>query len=343
MEKQQFTWLVIRKMNKLIIPYFSDIFKNEKFIIFDEKRLLNLTGGFKGENLMNKTNKKKGIILVITGVFLYSLLSIGVKNIYAWGISDLSLVPLFSVFTVIITAIYNFFFIKKRSLLKLNKNQLFYVLLHGVIGVVLLNVLFFKSLIYLNAGLAIMILYLHSASVFLYKRYIKGLKFVKSKNLALVILIFGLFLAANTNLAIEKINYFGVLLAFLSSICYAFLHVNIEDNIPEIPSTILIMYSQLVAVIIFFVFYGPYTIFGFDFNIYNLLYIFTLTLITGLVPMLLVYRGVKVLGAYLTSILGTMELPFTAVLAFVFLGEKLSFFQILGMGLIIYGAYRIQK
>jgi len=288
-------------------------------------------------------NKKQGIVVVIFGVFLYSLLSIGVKNLYRWGISDLSLVPLFSIFTVIITVIYNYFFIKDKSVLVLNKNQLLFIVLHGIIGVVFLNVLYFKALIYLNAGLAIMILYLHSASIYIYKRFLKGFKFDKSKNIALIIIIIGLFFASNSKLAIDKISYFGVFLAFLSSICYAFLHINIEENIPEVPSTVLIMYSQLVAVIIFFIFYGQNTIFDFDITFQNMIYIFVLTLITGLIPMLLVYKGVKILGAYLTSILGTMELPFTAILAFVFLGEKLSIFQIAGMFMIIFGAYRIQK
>jgi drug/metabolite transporter (DMT)-like permease len=289
-------------------------------------------------------DKKKGILVVVLGVFLYSLLSIGVKNLYdEWGISDISLVPLFSIFSALITFIYNYFFIKNKSSLILNKNQIFYVFLHGLIGVVFLNVFYFKSLMYLNAGLAIMILYLHSASIFLYKRYIKGIRFHRSKNIALLAIFLGLLLASNSKLAIDTVNYYGVILAFVSSICYAFLHINIEENLEDVQSTVLIMYSQLVAVVVFFIFYGPSTIFNFDVSYSSISYIFILTLLTGLIPMLLVYKGVRILGAYLTSILGTIELPFTAILAFIFLDEKLSLFQMVGMMLIILGAYKIQK
>ncbi|HWR62650.1 MAG TPA: DMT family transporter, partial [Clostridia bacterium] len=64
-------------------------------------------------------------------------------------------------------------------------------------------------------------------------------------------------------------------------------------------------------------------------------YVVELAVISGILPVVFLYKGIRLVGAARASIVATAELPATLAISYLFLGETMSCPQLLGVLLII--------
>ena len=159
----------------------------------------------------------------------------------------------------------------------------------------------------------------------------------------MIIVIGGLFLASNPETAGKVYNTKGLLLGLGASLCYTFYNINLEENLYDIDTNVIIMYSQLISVILLMSVYNPVKVFDFNITITNILLLFIMTFTFSFLPMFFIMKGIDKLGAYKSAIVGTMELPITAILAFFALSETMTFMQVIGMVMVIIGAVKIKN
>ncbi len=288
---------------------------------------------------MKDTNK--GFIYMLIGVFLFSILSITVKIVYSMGISETTLTPLFSLFVFIITFVYNM--IKNRDKLKIEKRKIKFIILQGLIGVALVNTFLNRSLLYIDASIAIMLLYINCIFIFLYKKIFRNNKFNITSIISMIIVIGGLILASNPQTAGKVYNTKGLIFGLCASLCYTFYNLNIEENLNDIDTNVVIMYSQLISFIFLISIYNPIKVFDFNLTISNISLLFIMAFSFSFLPMFFIMKGINNLGAYKSSVIGTMELPVTAIIAFIALGETMTILQIIGMVMVVLGAIKIKN
>jgi drug/metabolite transporter (DMT)-like permease len=65
------------------------------------------------------------------------------------------------------------------------------------------------------------------------------------------------------------------------------------------------------------------------------LYICELAVVSGILPIIFIYKGIKLVGADKASIVATSELPLTILMSFLVLGERMNIVQLSGIALII--------
>ena len=68
-----------------------------------------------------------------------------------------------------------------------------------------------------------------------------------------------------------------------------------------------------------------------------------LALTSGIIPTILMYKGIKYIGADKASIVASSELPMTIILAYFFLSEKMSIIQLLGVAAIVGSVVLLEK
>ena len=282
-----------------------------------------------------------GYIYLIAAVTLLSLLSMVVKYIYMLGVPETSLSPLFVCIAASGTGSY--VLLRKRDKLNLKWNRMKYLIIQGVFGMAMLTAGFYKSLIYLDTAVAIMILYCNCIFVFLFNLLIKHKKMSRIAVFSMGIVIIGLILSTGAMDGAFKLNIKGIVYACLGSVGYAVQNINVEENLSDLDVSISLFFTQLIGAACLVLVYSPTRIFDFSPSPTAILILVAGAFVTGLLPLLLQYKGVILVGAYKASIISTMELPITALFAYSFLAETISYSQLIGMIFIVLGSFNIQR
>lgn len=285
--------------------------------------------------------KVKGYIYAIISAFLFALVSIVGKIIFNIGIHPIKL----AVLQMIVTALsgWTYVLIFKRDKINI-KNKVYNVIAQGLIGSALVTIFFYKALYLVSSSVAVMLLFISPVFVMLYFKIFRNKK-IGSKNLiALLLTLFGSTMVINIyGISGSKINIIGIIYGILSSVSYAFLNVNAEENLSEVDSFVLVSYSSAIASIFLLLIYGPAYIFEVKMNVNLIMVLGQQGIISGLIPVILVYNAIKYIGASKVSIIGTLELPITAILGFAILDERLTLIQILGVILVLIGIMKIER
>jgi drug/metabolite transporter (DMT)-like permease len=72
-------------------------------------------------------------------------------------------------------------------------------------------------------------------------------------------------------------------------------------------------------------------------------YVLELAIISGILPVVFLYKGIGIVGADKASIVATAELPITIILAYLILGEKMNIVQGIGIFFIIASIILLQS
>ncbi|MDP3385680.1 MAG: DMT family transporter [Eubacteriales bacterium] len=287
------------------------------------------------------SDQTRGFLYIIFGVTLLGLLSMSIKIIYGLGISERNLTPLFTLIIAIVSFMNVFKF--KREKIKLKETKLKYMILQGVFGSAIYVACFYRSLIYLDASVSIMILYSNCIFVFLYETLIKRKKVSTVGIISLIVLLVGLILTTGVFSESLQVSSIGILYAIVASLGFAFQNINLCENLSDVDTTVSLLYTSLFSFITLVAFYGPKNIIDFQPTILNISVLLFIAVVTGYLPALLQYKGILLVGAYKASVISSLEIPITAVMAFFILSEKLNITQIIGMILIVTGSIYIQK
>lgn len=279
-------------------------------------------------------NNFKYIFMILLGGILYGTMSSFVKLSYKYGYTAAEIsfaqAALAAVFLGVI-AVKN----AKSDPLKISKKELYQLILTGgAIG--LTNFLYYLSVSYISASLAIVIL-------MQFTWFSLALEWILFRNrpsriefLTVFLILIGTVMAGNL-LGTEALSYSltGIALVLFASFSYAAYIVangRIGKNVGWPTKSTLIMVGSAVAI---FLINGKSILFENHFGADFLLWALFFAIIGTTIPTALFAAGIPKVGAGISSILMTVELPMAVLCASLVLGEEVGLIQSVGIALML--------
>lgn len=275
-------------------------------------------------------NKSKGIIYALSSSAAFGIMPILAKTAYNYNANCLTVVNLrfFFAWMILLPII----LIKKKSL-KLDKKQLFNLLLIGIFTYASTTLTLFLSYNYISVGLATTIHFIYPIAVTLISIIVFRERIFKEKVLALLVSTLGVYmLVYNGDI---KLNFLGVFFAIFSGILYSLYIVSIDhSNLRQVDSFVLTFYLSLISFATLFI--GGLSTKSINLNIDIRCYIacFFIALISTALAVTLFQKGIKIIGASNASILSTFEPIVSMILGVIILKEAITFKIVIG-GLLI--------
>lgn len=281
---------------------------------------------------MNKY--KIGYFYVLLAAFFFALIAVIGKTVINIGVNVFDFLILQNAMALIFMLVY--FAVVDIKKLYLSKRSLKTVLLQGLFGSASTTILFYLALEKLNAGVASMLLFTHPVLVSLYFMATRKKKITLTSNLALAAAFLGSMMVINLfNIDMTKTPLAGLVFGVLSSAAYAFYNINADIKLKEIEPLVVNFFTTFTTMTVTLMLRPGFFRFEFTITPMLLLYICEIAVVSGILPVIFLYKGIKLVGADKASIAATSELPITILLSFFVLGERMGLVQLGGIILII--------
>lgn len=276
----------------------------------------------------------KGYLYAVISAILFGTAGIFVKQGYSEHFSPVDLLMLqYMIADIILILICK---IKFKNGFKLSKTMYKKLFIQGAVWNTLMTVCFYSSFKYLDVAVATMLLYTYPAMVAAASFIFFNVKISKIKIAAITGTFIGCLMVLNLFSGKYKIfSPAGIIYGILAAVFYTFMNIYAKNIVDNIHPIIVTFYTTTFSLLVLF-------IFNFKF-IYKLpLVTFDAALNAGLlaffceiIPLTLLYSAIKYIGPVLSSIISTIELPSSAVMSYIFIGEKLSTLQAAGIIIVI--------
>lgn len=296
---------------------------------------------------MNST--LKGIIYVALGASSYGMLATFVKIAYQQGFTTAEVTTSQYVFAIICLLFLNFM-IRNKPLEKATDQDLKRLILSGT-SMGFTSVLYYLSVRYINASIAVVLLMQSVWIGVLLETIIDKSKISLSKIAAVVLVLIGTVLATNILKSELIFDFKGYLFGFLAAISFSitlYSTNSVAKHLHPYKRTLFMLFGGAIIVLFFtlftqilptyfqieivpkeFVFIKP-----FDSSI---LYTWgiLLSVLGTVLPPILLNKGFPLVGVGLGSIVSALELPVSVTCAFIFLNESVLFIQWIGIFVIL--------
>lgn len=281
---------------------------------------------------MNST--RIGYIYVLLASFFFALIAVLGKTVMNTGINVFDLLILQNTTAVLFLLVY--FTVVDIRKLRLSSMNIKTVMIQGLIGSAGTTILFYLTLQRVNAGIASMLLFTHPVLVSIYFMATKTRRISVTNNLALLAAFAGSMMVINIfNIDAAKTPILGLLLGAASSVTYAFYNIYADMKLKEFEPLVITFYTTLSTLLVALLLRPGFFSFQFVLTAELLLYVAELAVVSGIMPVMLLYKGIGRIGADKASIAATSELPITILMSFLVLGETMGLVQLGGIFLII--------
>jgi len=286
----------------------------------------------KGRNKLS--NKNKGYIFIITASILFAMIGIFGKLAMQTGIGPFELL----VYQYALMAALSGAWLaaaRPRSL-RVPRRDLVHMVIQGLIGTGGTTILYYLALDRINVGIASMLLFTYPVfvNVFFMASGIRAI--TRIGKWALGIAFAGSLLVLDVlNIGLAGLSAAGVVFGLLSSICYAFYNTYADLKLSSVPPAVICFYTSLAAMTEGLILMPSIVASPPAVDVELVLYLIMLSVVSGILPVLLIYRGIAWIGADKASIVSCSELPLTIILAYFALGEQMNMLQLVGVALVI--------
>lgn len=285
-----------------------------------------------------------GVLIAIVGIILFSAKAVMVKLAYQYNVSVVHLLlfrMLFSLpFYVLILS-----YVKPQNPELIEKTDYVWIVLFGFIGYYLASYFDFLGLQYIKAGLERIILFVYPTLVLIISRLFFKTKITSKQIVAILITYLGVVITFWGEVKFEGDHLLlGGLFIFLSALTYASYLVGSGWLIPKFGAIVFTSYAMIVSsicVILHYLIADRDSLLNYQYEVYLLG--FLMAIFSTLIPSFLVSFAIKKLGASNFSILGSIGPISTIILAYFFLNEKLSFVQVIGTLVVIFGVFVVSS
>ena len=220
-----------------------------------------------------------------------------------------------------------------RTLLRLRRRDLPFFLAMGVLGLALTQFTYYAAIQSLSVGMAILLQYLAPLWMLLFERFWMKIPLTRARLTALTLALAGCAMVTVQTEPNQHWGNLGVLLGLSAGVCFALYTLMTRHALKSHRDLTVLFYSFLFSAL----FLGaspdswrPVSEIE-PFKIWMILYI---VVFGTIFPFLLFMRAMKHLSASHTGIISTLEPVVAAVIAWIFLQEKLTGLQ-LGGGLCV--------
>jgi len=279
------------------------------------------------------------VFLAISGVVMFSAKAVMVKLSYRFDVDVLTILLLRMVFALPFYLFIAFRTSRKSEGHKLTIKDVIILITLGFIGYYAASYFDFYGLKFIKASLERLILFVYPTLVILITWVVFNIKPSKMQVFAIIITYAGIFLAFADDLDVSGNGLWkGVILIFLSAFTYAIYLVGSGRMIPKIGPVRFTSYAMIVScllVIIHYsaihsteVLYQPWQIYALGFS---------MAIFSTVVPSFLISEAIKRMGSSNFAIYGSLGPISTIILAVIFLGERLDYYQVAGTIVVIIG------
>jgi len=284
-----------------------------------------------------------GLALAVAGSVLFSAKAIVVKLAYRHGVDAATLIALRMLFSVPFFAAALHF--SSRGATPLTRTDHLRLLVIGLLGYYAASYLDFLGLQYVTAALERLILYLNPTIVLLMSALFLGKRFSRLDVAALALAYGGILLVFLHDVRLEGDGVTrGAALVFASAVCYAIYLVMSGELVRRVGAIRLTAYAMCVstfAVFTQFLLLNPLS------SLRQPAAVYWLSLVNGLfctvLPVFATMLAVERIGAGRTSLAAMVGPVATIALAFVFLDESISGWQLAGTALVLGGIYVLSR
>ncbi len=285
---------------------------------------------------------------VLFGSIMFSIKAVLVKLAYQYDVDTLSLLTLRMSFALpffVGIAIYSTQKNNKQKVpVMLSSKDWGALAFLGVIGYFAASYLDFWGLQYISASMERLILFIYPTIVLLLNLVIFKEKINRIQVIALLITYIGISIVFAEGLSISQQPNFvlGGFLVFCCAITYAIYLVGSGQLLPRLGTLRFTSHAMIFACLAVIIQHGimqQWQLSGFAPQVY--LYAFLMAVLATVLPTLLVSEGIRVIGASTASIIGSVGPISTILLAYIFLGERLGFWQWVGAIVVIGGVLLI--
>jgi drug/metabolite transporter (DMT)-like permease len=278
-------------------------------------------------------------MLAFISVIFFSSKAVLVKVAYTYQIDALTLLTLRLLFAL---PVYIAVLMTTTSAKKFRKFSGFdYLKVTGLgfIGYYMASYLDFLGLKYISASLERLILFVYPTLVLLISGIFLKKKPSLEQKIAVLITYFGVMLAffKNENVNIGKAGL-GSVLIFGSALVYAIYLVGSGNLLPRFGTklfTSLAMTVSTLSSVLHFLIAGNVSLWHYPKEVY--LIALVMSLVCTVIPSFLLAEAIKLMGASNVAVIGSFGPISTIILAAIFLGEKITVFQMLGTVIVISG------
>lgn len=272
-----------------------------------------------------------GYAMVIASSALFGASSVVIKHTYSTGLSPIPVIIIQGLISSMVA--WGWVLLSKKSP-RLPKGLWPWMAAQGAVGGFLTSVLFYTSLEVLGAALATLLLFTYPAFVVIYNTVFRKHRLTLPEKGALVMALVGiLFCVDLPGVRLGSVTALALLMALGSAVTNAFLSINGERLLAVLETPVVTAWSLSVSTLTMLVVYRPLWLAEVSLSGYQILLVVGGALLFVL-PLVVYLTGLRRIGAGIASIISTAEIPFTLVLAWVFLQESLNVVQVLGGGLI---------
>jgi Predicted permease, DMT superfamily len=222
---------------------------------------------------------------------------------------------------------------------KLTLKQLGALFGMGGVFYTLQSTLYFSALRFISPSLTALLFYTYPIIVAVVSFFVTHVKLTKRHFSAMIMTTLGLLLVLGMPTA--KISPIGILLALGAALVYSGYIVLGDHLVQNVPSIVSSAYVTLFAALSFSVIGLSTQNLHFDFKMNAWLPMLGIILFSTLMAILTFFKGLELTGPTTASILSTLEPVVTISLSFIFIHEKLSFYQFLGGAAVLSGAILI--
>ena len=295
----------------------------------------------------------KGEILTLLGAIAFSFNGVIAKLVLTSGLSSMRLTQVRCGGAFIFLSLY--MFLRYRDKLKAKRTELPWLFAYGIIGFLLVQALYFVAITRLNVSVALILEFTAPIWIVLWLRFVKHKVVPQLMWIAIFLAFSGLVLIAQVWKG-QTLDPIGVAAALLDGVVLAAFFLLGEKLTAKRDVESLMVYgfgfSTVGLAIAMPLWSYPTEIFTqsmnlqgrFDaFNLPGWVLIAWVIIMGTIVPYLLVVKGLKLLSASTSSVMGMAEPVLAGVFAWIWLSETWNFIQLVGGVTVIIGIILADK
>jgi drug/metabolite transporter, DME family len=294
------------------------------------------------------TSSRRGVVIVLFAVVIWSTTPVFIDHLMTfYRLTPLQVSTWRALLVTLLLAL--FFLVRPPRVFRLQRREIGYYVLYGIVGISLFNLAFNTSVAVNKAAVATTLMFCAPVFVALGSWWVFHERLKRVQILAIVINLLGCALVGSISqlMAGTAGNAGGLLLGLFSGICFALYTllgrgaVRAKRLSPIVILFYTYLFGTLALVVWGFITQGTH---GLIISLDGVGW--TLLLILSLGPTLFGYLlftvSLQYLSASVASIFHTLEPVMTALLALLFLGRVMTVLQWLGLGLIVVSVIAMQ-
>lgn len=282
------------------------------------------------------STKQRGMIFTVIATVIFGITPAIGKLTYAMGNNGIQLAFLRHLFVL---PLFLFIVLYQGKSLKLTRIQMKDVFKVGFFGNTLTIVMLYSSYEYIGVGSATVLHFLYPLFVCLMNFLLYQQKLNRQQILCLILAIVGItfFIDASAS------SLTGIVLAMLSGVFFAYYMVGMDhSSIRYISPYVFNFYLVLMNSIVIFLLaaiMGRLSVMSAGGYLLSAI----VAVLTSLIGVILLQKGIYCLGASLTAILSTLEPITSLIFGVIWLGESLTLYKIIGSLLVLLSTFILVK